>query len=219
MVEILLKPDLAKYMKTEIANHYSSHSARPDLSGLTRMPMLQSIETEVERLRIAKYIIRHVDVDDCRIDDLWLIPRGSFTMSFSRDIGLNTSIWADAQPHSVQRPLKEFWAERFLHEEKSVKAHHDKQKGHGISSKSFGLDGLEPIVLALRGVRYARLGQDYSQAIQAATLAVLLTEFELHLSDPGALDSAPPPGEGTAYGMVKFLDKVAVRIRKRTADE
>ena len=59
------------------------------------------------------------------------------------------------------------------------------------------------------------LGREYADAIQAATLAVFLTEFELELSDPEVIDAAVPAAREVAYGQVKPLERIAVRIKKR----
>ena len=44
-------------------------------------------------------------------------------------------------------------------------------------------------------------------------------EFELELCDPEATDEAMPPLGEMAYGAVKPVEKIAVRLRKRAPGE
>lgn len=77
------------------------------------------------------------------------------------------------------------------------------------------MEGLAPLDQMFYGNDDLYLGREYIKAVQAATLAVFLTEFEMQLCDPEALDATIPLVDESAYGAVEPLEKVAVRIRKR----
>jgi hypothetical protein len=61
------------------------------------------------------------------------------------------------------------------------------------------------------------LGPAYAKAIHAATLAVLLNDFEVQLCDTELFDQDLPPPRSVAFGVIKPMGEVAVRIRKRSA--
>jgi hypothetical protein len=63
------------------------------------------------------------------------------------------------------------------------------------------------------------LGIDYFPATHAATMAIFLNEFEFQLCDPDLFDAVLPPAREIAFGILKPLDKVEFRIRKRTTSD
>nr|GFD58091.1 hypothetical protein [Tanacetum cinerariifolium] len=58
-------------------------------------------------------------------------------------------------------------------------------------------------------------GSRFISALQVATLAVLFAEFDIQLCDTDEVDAVLPAVGEFAFGTVKPLDKIAVRIRKR----
>ncbi|KAF1945985.1 cytochrome P450 [Clathrospora elynae] len=220
IVETLRKPHLAKYLTTEISQYHSPKAATYDVNSFVNKPIFQSIHTEIGRLRMATYMIRNNTVDDIPLDEHWTLPKGTSAIAFSQDIATNTELWAKARPRTVERPLEEFWAERFLIPDKQLsKPQREKHNNFKVEAGKFSIDGLEALDLAIGDQQYSGLGREYIKAIQASTLAVLLSEFELQLCDPEATDAAMPTLGETAFGTVRSLDKIAVRIRKRRPDE
>jgi hypothetical protein len=150
------------------------------------------------------------------LDERWTLPKGCTAISFSRDIATNADVWASARPRTVERPLEEFWAERFLIPDKNaVKAAGRQQTKEGIQTGNCNLEGLESLVADFGDEQQLALGSEYARAMQAATLNVLLSEFEMQLCDPQATDAAVNSIRKEAYGAVLPLDRIAVRIRKR----
>jgi len=220
LIEVLRKPSLTKHLANEIPQYYSARSAEYDVAGLASMPLLQSIHKEIERLRVAFYLVQEVAIDDCRLDSQWKLPKNASAVAFSHDVAMNTAEWAKARPRTVERPLEEFWAERFLILDRTTShPRKDQPKSEKVETGRFSMHGIEHLDLASSSDHYASLGQDFAKAVQTATLAIFLTEFELQLCDLEAVDAAMPPVRETAFGEVRVLDKVAVRIRKRGTRE
>lgn len=129
---------------------------------------------------------------------------------FSHDVALNTDAWKKAQPRLVEKPLEDFWAERFAKPEQ--KSRYKKSVGAETSGSDAG--DLGDLITQLTACDQFP-GSRFISALQMATLAVLFAEFEIQLSDVDEVDAILPPVGELAFGTVKPLEKVAVRIRKR----
>lgn len=206
-VEILRKSHLVRSMKANIDQYFSATTNDYDVLGLTQVPFVQSIQAEVRRLRTATCVIRTNQTDGFPLDKHWSLPKGATVAMFSQDISLNTDVWKKSQPQALERPLEEFWAERFTRPERK----NQRRKDAGVELATEGLGDLVTSLTTCDEYPGSRL----ISALQVATLAVLFTDFELQLSDVDEVDAVLPPVRDFAYGTVKPLDKVAVRIRKR----
>lgn len=129
---------------------------------------------------------------------------------------MNTELWAKARPRAVERPLEEFWAERFLLPDKFGSKHRRvKERKEQIETGTFDMGGLETLHMNPDDDSYLGTGRSFGKAIQAATLAVLFTEFEIRLCDPDWVAELMPPIGEMAFGTVKPLHKIELQIRKR----
>jgi hypothetical protein len=216
MIETLRKLQLHEDVTTEVARHISTNSATYKVDRVANTPIFQSVHQEIRRLRMAQ-CTTYTNENDIALDDRWTLPQGHTAISFSRDIALNDDAWATARPRTVERPLGEFWAQRFLIPDKQaskVRSRH--QSKESKESGSFNIEGLEPLVTNFGHEQQLALGSDYAKAMQAATLCVLLSEFELQLCDDSQeMDAVTTPVRKEAFGAVRPLDRIAVRIRKR----
>ncbi|KAI4704384.1 hypothetical protein J4E81_001450 [Alternaria sp. BMP 2799] len=150
----------------------------------------------------------------------WTLPRNCTGISFSRDLALNTKVWAKARPRTVEKPLEEFWAERFLTPEKDTsKAHGQRKSRSSMNEARFDTQDLELLVPAIGDEMAFDPASHYFRAMQAATMAVLVNEFEIQLCDPDLIDAAMPELRESAFGLVQPKEKIAVRIRKRKASK
>ncbi|KAF2686921.1 cytochrome P450 [Lentithecium fluviatile CBS 122367] len=219
VVEVLRNPDLAKYLKSEIARYYNPESGTYNIDAITRIPIIESIDAEIGRLRMATRTIRTNEGDSLELDDSWAIPKGTSVIMFSHDLGLNTEQWAKARPQTVARPLEEFWAERFLVSDKTSSTRQSKRHRDCISTGTFSLEGLASLNIPFGGGPSSLPTRSLAKAVEAATLAVLLTEFEVQLCEPDYVDHIVPCIREVAYGTVKPLDKIAIRLRKRRPGE
>ncbi|CAO2651892.1 Nn.00g001750.m01.CDS01 [Neocucurbitaria sp. VM-36] len=216
IVEVLRQPQLGKHLTAEISQQYLPQSKEYDVTSIMNTPLIQSIHTEVRRLRVNTVTARTNEVDAFKLDEQWSLPKGTTVILFSQDVSLHPKFWAKARSPTAERPLEEFWAERFLIANRAIpSSKKEKQTKDKVETGSFSMEGLEPVELVLDDNDGLSLGHEYMKAMQAATLAVFLTEFEIQLCDSDAVDAAVPPVREAAYGTVKPLDDVAVRIRKR----
>jgi hypothetical protein len=201
---------------TIISDRRSPKVAAYDVARVAALPLTQSLQAEVSRLRVAQYITCANEFAEVSIDSQWKLPKACNTISFSHDIALVTKAWANARPRTVERPLDEFWPERFLiPNENGPKVRGQRKNGHGIESGKFAAQNLELLAPAFYDNKSFGLASDYTRTMQAATLAVLLAEFEIELCDPQAADAAMPVLQESAFGQIRPQERIAVRIRKR----
>jgi cytochrome P450 len=214
ILETLRNPELDKYIYSEIKGLFDPKSGKYDVGTLTSIPIIQSMHAEIGRLRMATGTIRECQVDGFELDEDWSIPKGVQVLIFSQDLALNTELWGKARPQTVERSLEEFWPERFLVPDKPA----NEKKGQ-IGTGRFSMEGIGSLHSTFGGGRHLCPGRYVAKAIQAATLAVLLCEYEVQLSDPESVEAAIPPLRESAIGQIKPLDKVRIRIRKRTSKD
>ncbi|KAJ4376189.1 hypothetical protein N0V83_001470 [Neocucurbitaria cava] len=204
IIELLQQPQLGKQVTADISQHHLPQPGEYDVSSILNTPLIQSMHTEVRRLRVPTVTTRTNEVDNLQLDEQWRLPKGTTVVLLSRDISLHADFWAKARPRTIERPLEEFWAERFLISSRTAPSvKREKQLKDNSNSGSFSMEGLEPLDLVLND--------------SDATLAVFFTQFELQLCDDSESLAAGllPPVREAAFGTVKPLDEVAVRIRKR----
>jgi len=217
IIETLRNPALTNYLSKEVGKHCLPASDSFDIAAITALPIIQSMHAEIGRLRMATGTVRTNEVHNFKLDEKWLIPKGMNIMIFSHDLALNTELWAKARPQTVERPLDEFWAERFLIPEKPASGAKSTTVPEKIGSGRFSMEDVEALHTTFGGGQHLCPGRYLARAVQAGTLAVLLCEYEIELSDPDDVELILPSVRELAYGTVKPLDKIRVRIRKREA--
>lgn len=185
-----------------------------DIAGIAENPLVQSIRTEVERLRTAPIAVRLGDSSQFKLSEQWSIPPNTAILTFPHDFSFNADAWEKARPGISKTPLEEFSADRFLVSEKIATKLNLKGTRDPSSSKMFSTDGLESLLIGTGEHPHNSLGPDYIKTMYAATLAVMFTEFEIQV-DPEVFDAARPPIGEVAYGTIKPLGPVPIRIKKR----
>jgi hypothetical protein len=197
-------------MTATITQHFSPITHKYDVLEMVQEPFVKSLQTEVRRLRTAKYVICTNQTDGFPLDKQWSLPKGATVAMFSHDIALNSDEWKEAQPRALGKPLEEFWAERFIEPEQKSRY----KKSAGAETNGADAGDLGELITQLTACNQFP-GSRFISALQMATLAVLFAEFEIQLSDTEEVDAVLPPVRQLAFGTMKSLDKVAVRIRKR----
>lgn len=211
---MLQHPDLEKYLSSQITRYYNPESGGYNIEAIFQIPVINSVNAEVDRLRLATRSILTVQGESIRLDDNWILPKGSSAIVFAQDMGLNITEWTRARSQTAMRPLEEFWPERFLVPDGSASRREPKRRDGNIGSGRFSLEHLDSLLLPGGG---ANLHPEisFSNAIRAVTLAFFLNDFEVQLCDPEYMKHIVPPLQEAAFGANRPLDKVAVRIRKR----
>jgi hypothetical protein len=216
IIEILRKPYLAEQVTAIVSECKPTKAAAYHVDGIRAMPLIQSLQAEVSRLRVAQYMICTNPSAEIPVGSEWTLPKGCNAIYFSHDVALNDKAWVDAQSRTIEKPLNEFWAERFLAPNKNTSNVQGNRKSRDSPQEArFDAQDLELLIPALSDDQAFGLASDYVKAMQAATLAVLLSEFEIQLCDPDLIDAAMPDMQGSAFGQVRPRGKIAVRIRKR----
>lgn len=211
MIEILREPRLANQVNDSISKRRSKEANTYGVTEIANLPVIQSLLYETSRLRMAQYMIYPTKAHDILLDREYILPKGNAPIAFSQDVALDEKSWAKARPRTVDTPLDKFWAQRFLVPDRP-------SKRGSVESGEFSLEGLELLTPAFGGHRTLGLGREYADIIQAATFAVLLNEWEIQLCDPEETDTFMPSVREKAFGAVRPMDRIAVRIRKRKSN-
>jgi hypothetical protein len=211
LIEVLRNPELAKQMVDIVSKSRSKNTDVYGVAEIATLPLTKSLCHETSRLRMAQYMIYPSKAHNILLDREYILPKGSKPIVFSHDVALDSKSWKIARPRTVEKPLEEFWAGRFLIPDKS------KKRGSPESGE-FSLEGLDLLAPAFGGHQNIGLGREYAQVIQTATLAVLLNEWEIQLCDPEATDAIMPTMREKAFGAVRPLEPITVRIRKRRSN-
>jgi hypothetical protein len=213
LLEVIRRPQLADHLTANISRYSPSQGASYNVDDITSLSPMRSLLAETVRLRTAAVQV-HINRQSLVLDDHWTIPSDTPIVTLSHDLALNTEAWARIRPRTIKKPLEEFWPERFLSHERGGSNSVPKSAQSGVA---FSFSGLESLDMGLNFGNQPILGSKHAKAIHAATLAVLLNEFEIQLCDAELFDAVLPPAREVAFGMLKPLEHVAVRIRKRVA--
>jgi cytochrome P450 len=205
-----------------MAQHHNVKSGTFDVSAINSIPIIQSIQTEIGRLRIGTVVAR-TSIADVMLDDSWTVPKGQSITIFNHDISHNTEMWEKVRPRALAKPLHEFFAERFLIPNKSTSV--SESSSGKIPDRSdmwkgkYSTEGLSSLLLTFGGGQSLCPGRFFVKATQAGTLAVLLSEFEMEFSDSRTTERVLPLPMQVAYGPIKPLERISLRIRRRDIPE
>ncbi|KAH7092141.1 cytochrome P450 [Paraphoma chrysanthemicola] len=211
-LEVMRREQLAKQLATSITRYSPSQGATWNIYDLTNIPIMDSLLAESFRLRTAT-TVAHIDYQSLQLDEHWTVPRKTPAILLSQDVALNTKAWAESRPRTVEKSLDTYWAERFLVPSRAASKANQRGQRNDVGGTAFSIEGLEHLNIGCTQ-RYL-LGHDYFRTMHAATLAILFNEFELQLCDPELFDELLPPVRGVAFGILKPIEQVEVRIRKR----
>jgi hypothetical protein len=213
LLEVIRRPQLTEQLTASISPYSPSRGASYNVDGIANLSPMRSLLAETVRLRTAAMHV-YSTREGLVLDEHWTIPGATPIVTFSHDLALNTEAWAKAQPRTVEKPLEEYWPERYLSHDRAGSRPTSKSAQGGVPSTS-RVDEL--LSMGSSFGHQSILGCEHARATHAATLAVLLNEFEIQLSDPEFFDAVLPPAREVAFGMLKPMENVAVRIRNRTS--
>ncbi|KAF4636515.1 hypothetical protein G7Y89_g1582 [Cudoniella acicularis] len=217
--EALKNLRLQASLSRDIDKFYDPEAKSYDMAKLCAVPLLQSMHAEIGRLRMAIPTARSSETSDFRLDEDYVISKGTRIIVFSHSLAFNTVAWARARPQTIIKPLGEFWAERFLIPEKNVTGNTTENQATKTSSfvpKRFSMEGLGALHITFGGGHHLCPGRHLAKSIQIGTLAILLSEYEMELIDPVMAERMTPPAQPKAFGALMPGGNVPIRIRRRT---
>jgi hypothetical protein len=218
LLEVTKRPQFANELTLGLSHYSPSQGATYNIQEIVGMPLMESLLAETIRLRTAAIEALNSQTS-LTLDEHWTVPADTRIVAMSHDMALHTNAWANARARTVKRPLEIFWPERFLVEDHSSVGLDTKGHRCNIGEITFSMEGLEPLNITLGSGRPPILGRELTRAIHATTMAVLLNEFEIQLCDAELFDAVLPQMQEAAFGMLRPIDKIAIRIRKRSASK
>lgn len=111
IVEIFRDRDLLQRVREELCDiHFQGIVSGDEVDKLLAIPLLQSIYSELLRLRVQVQTLFYSDAEDIRVNE-WQIPRGSLVVTAAGPAHRDPGFW---NARNGERPLDSFWADRFL---------------------------------------------------------------------------------------------------------
>lgn len=188
---------------------------------LLRIPLLQSIYSELLRLRVEVQTIFFSDKEDIHINE-WRIPKGSIVVVPAGKAHTDPDFW---NTRSGQFPLDQFWADRFLtypddpqsgprkpthSSDKYIDIAHEKSSGDKAKFVNRGLaDSYMPYGIGERTCP----GRGFARRAIITLCALVVDRYDIEFT-PKSLDLKPT----TAFygiGTQRVKGKIPFRIRQR----
>ncbi|KAF2753076.1 cytochrome P450 [Pseudovirgaria hyperparasitica] len=210
LLAIYTDPALEKMVNYEVQNSITQDTAganKPlalDITGIIDSPLLQSIYAEVLRMRVALVLNRTPDKADYELGG-WKFRKGR-SITFSTQVAAhNEKAWSVDKPQRVQRPLSQFWAERFL-----------TSTGNGSAEKQFSTDGLAGAWIPYGGGVFMCPGRHFAKQEIMGSVAAFSAYYDLLI--PNREAGWMPKEDKRFYGLGAMPpgEKIRFRIRKKS---
>jgi len=229
LYEILRDPVLESHIRAELAAAAmppTSPKSVPifDITKLCSGPHLQSIYAETLRLRVTVLVSRQVQIANYQFHG-WQFKNGDAIAAASSIEAQNENIWSqggERNPH----PLNRFWAYRFLVYPddpqsgplKQPKARRAPSAAKGDTQKEntgprFSLEGLATAWIPYSGGVRICPGRHFAKHEIISTSALLLSAYEIELTNPG--EKIESNKEYYGFGTMPPKQKIKCRIRRR----
>ncbi|KAI1407900.1 putative cytochrome P450 [Hypoxylon sp. FL1857] len=193
ILEIVKDPGLLQLVREEVATTYvtdpETKSRTIDVDKLVKLPLLQSIFTEVLRLHMNFNLLRHVNepvtMDGCKMNKGDLVSAPMVLAHY------NEADWSRAS-----HPASEFWAER--HVKYTEEKHED---GNVTVKREFALAGRPSSYFPFGGGHHICPGRYIAKQQILAATALFVTSFEVESTWWTRLDGSPSdrPAQGDKY--------------------
>lgn len=190
---------LSKRVASEIRQHFNADTEDYVIPQLVARPILQSLHAETTRYYSSNVAVRVITAPTFTLDDKYVLKKNTTIYFYTKFTGTYTQGWASVRPSTIQKPLHEFWPERFLLVDEA-------------KTEKFSDAKLEGNWTAFGGGEHKCPGRHFARNIGIVALAVLMGEYECELSD--ARDVRPNMTE-TGFGKMEPLSKVRARMRRR----
>ena len=111
VIEIFRDKSLLSRVRAELtAAEYRGITSSEDIDKLSSLPLLQSINTELLRLRIEVQTVFSSDREDIHINQ-WKFPRNTLLIVPAGPAHRDLDVW---NTKNGEHPVDQFWADRFL---------------------------------------------------------------------------------------------------------
>lgn len=191
-----------------------------DATMLATKPLLQSTYAEVLRLRVAITMVRHDEYEDTKLGP-YVVPKQTPMAMFSRIAALNRDSWS-IRPRTLERPLEEFWPERFLvspeevtSDSKDYPSPQSESLEHTDVSPQFSLEGLSGCWIPFGGGQRMCPGRHFAKHEIPGTFSVLFNKFDIEVVDMAEAKGLQPDLTWAPYGGLPPAGKLRVRMRRR----
>ncbi|KAF9697728.1 hypothetical protein EKO04_004246 [Ascochyta lentis] len=201
LYEILRNQNLRQKVIDDLRHQTDSTSAAVDFAQLATSPFLQSLHSEATRFYTRNVAAREVVAPIFELDDRYAVKKGITVLIPNAHTARFTAEWARTRPQAVERPLTDFWPERFLVPDGKSERYSDA----GLSGNwtSFG------------GGEHKCPGRFFARDMALVTLIVFLEEYEVEIVDPEGARQFDPVWNQIAFGTMAPTGDIAARIRRR----
>ncbi|KAJ4315938.1 hypothetical protein N0V94_005702 [Neodidymelliopsis sp. IMI 364377] len=201
--EILRDQNLSQKVYDQLRDRSNATSSAYDIARLATSPLLQSLHAEATRKYARNVVVREVVAPVCQLDDRYVIEKGTTVLVPNIYTAHYTAEWARTRPQVLQRPLTEFWPERFLTSDGKTERYNEA----GLSGNwtSFG------------GGEHKCPGRFLARDTALVALAVLLGGYECEIVDPERAKKLDPIWNEIAFGTMVPTGNIAARFRRRKA--
>lgn len=126
IIEVFKDKVLLSRLRAELsAADFQGITTDEDIEKLTAIPLLQSIYSELLRLRVEVQTVFSSDKEDIRINE-WRVPKNSLVIVPAGAAHRDPTFW---NTKNGEYPLDRFWADRFLAYPSDIKSARGKRIG------------------------------------------------------------------------------------------
>ena len=230
LLNILLSPDILERVLEETRSSLIPGTNKFDIATLCAKPLLTSIYLEALRYSVAVAVARNPSGGAVNLNN-WIITPGTTVLSISWFGAHDSSFW-NAGPGD-SHPVNSFWPERFLqypndpssgpikNREKTTSVNDTKQPEEptrtatDCKAAKATTAGTEGHFYPYGGGVKMCPGRFFAKQEMLASIAVMLQQFEIELTDIEAARKVEPDTRYFPVGAMPPKSKVPIRIRRR----
>ncbi|KUJ24523.1 cytochrome P450 [Mollisia scopiformis] len=202
-LEVFKDQQLLDQVRAEVESCKKADSTvdlRFDVSKLLTQPLLQSVYAETLRLRVNGFLLRRSDRTDLDING-WKIPKNRLCVTSSTPGHMDPNIWCTGT--NMHHPTNEFWAGRFLKENRST------------GEVEFSFKGTEGSWVPFGTGSHSCPGRNFAKVVALFVVAQMVSRYDCEVLADNA--SMKMGSKSVGFGTLRPVGKIPVRIRRRPA--